>query len=103
MARIDQIKELLNNEPQDSFLNYALALEYAKENELKKAIDIIERIIERDENYLASYYQLAKFYEENTETEKARDAYAKGITIAKLQRNFKTLNELNEAVQLLDE
>ena len=37
--RIDQIKEMLQNEPNDSFLNYALALEYAKANDVKKAIE----------------------------------------------------------------
>ncbi len=84
-------------------MNYALALEYAKENDLPKAISVIETIIARDPAYLASYYQLGKLYEQQNEAQKALDAYNQGLIIAKQQKNQKTLNELQEAIFLLEE
>ncbi len=101
--RLQLLKDLLEKEPTDSFLNYALALEYAKENNLAKAIEIIEKIVQKDEQYLASYYQLGQLYEQQNEPQKALEYYNKGVVIAQQQKNNKTLNELKEAIFLLEE
>ncbi len=102
-SRLEQLQEMIKNEPNDSFLNYALALEYAKKNELKKAIEIIEAVINADKNYLGAYYQLGQFYEQINDFKKAITTYNKGIEIAKLQKNNKTLSELNQALFLMEE
>ncbi len=102
MSRISQLQELLKTEPGDSFLNYALALEYAGSRKKQEAIVLLEKLISADENYLAAYYQLAQFLEENKETEKARIVYAKGIEIARVQANTKTLSELQSALDNLE-
>ena len=94
---------MLKDEPDDSFLNYALALEYAKANDMDKAIILLEKIIERDANYLGAYYQLGNYYEETGNIHEAIDIYTKGIGIAKQQNNRKTLGELNEALMMLEE
>ncbi|MCW3084820.1 MAG: tetratricopeptide repeat protein [Bacteroidetes bacterium] len=103
MSRLQQLQQMLQDEPNDSFLNYALALEYAKENDLSQAISIIEKIVERDENYLGAYYQLGKLYEQQNLSEKAISTYHKGITIAKAQNNKKAQGELNEALWMLED
>ncbi|MBL7884396.1 MAG: hypothetical protein JNL69_10040 [Bacteroidia bacterium] len=84
-------------------MNYALALEYAKKNELAKAIQIIEVIIAKDQEYLPSYYQLGKFYELANQLDKAINIYKQGVLIAQKHKNTKTLNELNEAIFLIEE
>jgi tetratricopeptide (TPR) repeat protein len=103
IARINQIQEMLKSEPNDSFLNYALAIEYAKLNEIKKAIEIIEALLKHDENYLGAYYQLGHYYEQLEQPEAAISTYNKGIAIAKQQNNKKTLGELNEALWMLED
>jgi tetratricopeptide (TPR) repeat protein len=103
MQRLQDIQEMLKNEPNDSFLNYALALEYAKTNDIKKAIEIIEGLLARDESYLGAYYQLGKYLEQIEQSKKALATYKKGIVIAKKQNNNKTLRELNEALMVLEE
>lgn len=102
-SRIDQLLELLKSEPDDSFLNYALALEYIKLEEREKARNIIETILKRDENYLGAYYQLGQLYEQLQQLEKARVTYTKGIAIAQRQRNTKTAGELSTALLLIEE
>jgi len=94
---------MLKDEPNDSFLNYALALELAKENNISKAIGIIEEVLQRDPAYLGAYYQLGKFYEELEKPEKAIAVYRKGMEIAKSQNNRKAQGELNEALWMLEE
>jgi Tfp pilus assembly protein PilF len=103
-SRLEQLKKMLETEPNDSFLNYALALEYAKTNDLKKAIQLIEAIIVRDKDYLGAYYELGKYYELSEQAQMAADIYRKGIEIAIQQKNRKAQLELNEALlQLEDE
>ena len=99
----EQLLEMLKTEPEDSFLNYALALEYAKSNDLLKAIELIENVLTKDENYLGAYYQLGKYYELINATEKAIATYTKGVTIAKKQNNRKAQGELSEALMMLEE
>lgn len=102
-SRIDMLNEMLLKEPEDSFLNYAMALEFAKLNEIGKSISLLEKITVRDENYLAAYYQLGKFYEQAGQKEKALATYQKGMSVAKTQKDQKTFSELNEAMQQLEE
>lgn len=102
-TRIEQLQEMLREEPLDPFLNYAIALEYAKIGEVQKGISIIEEILQRDEDYLGAYYQLGKLYEESGHAEKAIVVYQKGMEIAKKQKNNKTYGELNTALMLLDD
>lgn len=94
---------MIENEPNDSFLRYALSLEYAKANELKKAIETIEALLTADSDYLGAYYQLGKLYEQIGNIALAIDTYKKGITIAQKQNNRKTLGELNEALLSIDD
>ncbi|CAN5366542.1 hypothetical protein BH10BAC1_BH10BAC1_17370 [soil metagenome] len=103
MSRLTEIQEMLKTEPNDSFLNYALALEYAKENNVKKAIELIEELLNRDENYLGAYYQLGKYYEELAEPQKAIAIYNHGVSIAQKQKNNKAMGELNEALWMLED
>jgi predicted Zn-dependent protease len=102
-SRIDALKEMLAKEPDDAFLNYALALEFEKEDKIADAIRIIEQVLHRDRNYLGAYYKLGGLYERQGDKEKAAAVYQDGITIARSQKNSKTLNELNEALQQLND
>ena len=103
MSRLSQIEEMLKSEPNDSFLNYALALEYAKANDVAKAIQLIEALLSKDENYLGAYYQLGKYYEQIQNVPKAILTYTKGTEVAKKIKNNKALGELNEALWMLED
>ena len=103
-TRMEQLQKMLETEPHDSFLNYALALEHGKTNDITTAIQLITAIIERDQNYLGAYYQLGQYYEQTQQIDAAVQTYKKGIQIAIQQKNRKTQMELNEALlQLEDE
>ena len=92
---------MLEKEPEDSFLNYALALEYAKINKLELAISTLATILQKDKNYLGAYYQLGKLYEQNNQKEQAIHTYKSGIAIAQQQSNSKALAELKEALSVV--
>jgi len=100
-SRIEQLQEFLKEDSNDSFLKYALALEYVKVKENELARDCFLKLIKDDENYVASYYQLGKLYESLNEVEKAMGIYKNGIDVAKNSKDAKTLSELQEAYNML--
>lgn len=101
--RLNQIKEMLKAEPEDEFLNYALAIEFEKSGEINQAIKQLQGMIEKNENYLAAYYKLGKLFEEVSKNEDAKVIYAKGQEIAKQQNNKKAFGELAEALWMLED
>lgn len=92
---------MLREDPNDSFLQYAAALEHEKNSNTAKAIQLLTALLERDSSYLGAYYQLGKLYETEEENNRAIEIYRAGIELAELQKNFKAKGELSEALELL--
>jgi Tfp pilus assembly protein PilF len=101
MERIDKIIQMLNETPADSFLQHALALEYIKLGDDAKAQLLFEEILNRQPNYIGSYYHLAKLLERNDKTEEAIGWYEKGMEEAKQAGDNHTLGELRGAYEEL--
>ncbi|MGZ3864403.1 MAG: tetratricopeptide repeat protein [Bacteroidia bacterium] len=101
--RLEQLQQMLLQEPNDEFLQYAIAVEYFAINDLQKAGEWLEKILSGNKNYLAAYYQLGKCYEAQNKIDKAKDIYEQGISIAHAQNKQKTLSELREALFLLED
>jgi tetratricopeptide (TPR) repeat protein len=101
--RIETIKRLLIEEPSDTFLLYALATEYIAENEDKKAMEILETLVNSNPEYEASYYHLGKLYQRMELKDKALIIYEEGIEVSKKLKNFKNVSEIQHAIdELLD-
>jgi|SRR5687768_7797269 uncharacterized protein HemY len=100
--RIKQLERFIEEDPQDPFNYYALGLEYAKEEE-QKALNIFVQLITRHKDYVPTYYQLAKLYEQVGQKENAVAAYNEGILIATQQKDFKTRQELMAGLEQLEE
>lgn len=100
-ARIAQLLTFLQENPNDPFLQYALALEYLKINEPEKAVDLFTTLIEKMPNYVGTYYHLGKLFETRHEPEKALSTYQKGMEIAHSLGDNHSFNELRGAYQML--
>jgi tetratricopeptide (TPR) repeat protein len=101
--RLSQLEELLKEDPNDPFLKYGIALEHAKLGNISEAVLRIENLIAEKPDYLGAYYQLGQYYEALKNMEAAKNIYEKGMLLAKEKKNMKTLNELREALQLLED
>lgn len=102
MNKIAQLQALLKDDPQDTFLRYALALEHVKLNELAQAVNIFDSLVETEPQYLATYLQYGNLLAQMGQIEKAEGVFRKGIEIAKIQSKFKAQQELEQALFLLD-
>jgi tetratricopeptide (TPR) repeat protein len=102
-TRLEQLQQMLQQEPGDEFLQYAICMEFMSAGDFAKAADGLHKLLRTNENYLAAYYQLGKCLEALGQPAAARSIYEEGVKIAKAQGNNKTLNELNEALFLLED
>ena len=101
MNRIDNLKEFLKDNPSDSFVQHALALEYIKKGDDVMARQLFEDILKREPGYIGSYYHLAKLFERNGDNAAAIKWYEKGMEEAKKAGENHAYNELRSAYEEL--
>ncbi|PZP49447.1 MAG: hypothetical protein DI598_07790 [Pseudopedobacter saltans] len=99
--RIERIKEMLKANPEDSFLLHALALEYIKIGEKENAKNTFEFLLDKNPNYVGSYYHIAKLMEDLQDKDAAIHWYEKGMVIAKQLNERHAYNELQSAYEEL--
>ncbi len=102
MERIEVLKNFLREDPDDNFSLYALSLEYIRINNITGAIALLEQLLQLNPDYLAAYYQLGKLFEQQQDFAQATGTFKKGLDIARKQKDQKTLNELQSALDLLE-
>jgi tetratricopeptide (TPR) repeat protein len=97
-ARLERLLNMRQNQPNDVFLLYALALEWMKRGDSEQAIDALQRVIELDPGYLAAYFQLGHLLLDQLQKEVAIGIFEKGIVKAHEAKDLKTLAELKNAL-----
>ena len=83
MSRRQQIEALLHEEPDDVFLNYALAKELVSEGNVASAITAFDRVLGLNPDYVPAYFQKAQTLAGEGEIDSARDVLTSGIAVAK--------------------
>ncbi|MBI1341718.1 MAG: hypothetical protein GC171_02155 [Terrimonas sp.] len=101
MDRIEKLKEFLLMNPDDSFLQHALALEYIKLGDDSGAGQLFETLLQRDPGYIGSYYHFAKLKERTGDEAAAIEWYEKGMEVAKKAGDNHAFSELKSALEEL--
>jgi Tfp pilus assembly protein PilF len=101
MERIEKLKEFLDANPADSFVQHALALEYIKLGDDNKARSLFESVLQRDPGYVGSYYHLGKLLERISENDKAIRIYEEGMKAAQAAKDDLSYRELKSAFEEL--
>ncbi|MEY4875366.1 MAG: hypothetical protein RL708_515 [Bacteroidota bacterium] len=101
MDRIERINEMLKQNPTDSFLLFALGLEKIKLGNEDEALQLFQSITLSNPDYSGVYYHLGKLLERKNETEKAMEAYEKGMQVCKKLNEQHNFNELRNALDML--
>lgn len=100
---MEMLKKWLQENPDDAFLNYAMALELLAADAPDEALILLLSLHEKDPTYLPAYYQLGKLHEYKGEKEEAISIYRSGIKVAQEQSDGKTKGELAEALFMLED
>lgn len=101
MNRLETVLKLVESQPKDLFLNYAVAMEYLSLSDFDSAIVWLNKLKNIDPTYLPLYYQLAKAYEAVFNEKLAVSTYEEGIELALSQKEIKTASELRSALEEL--
>jgi predicted Zn-dependent protease len=100
--RLNQLLGMLEDDPKDSFLRYAVAKEYENGELNQEALEEYLTIKKNDPDYVGMYYHLAKLYEKLENVDLAIQTYTEGINVAKRLSDFHALSELNSAKMNLE-
>jgi DNA phosphorothioation-dependent restriction protein DptG len=98
ISRIQMLQSFAEQEPDNPFNWFALALEF-RNSEPEKASNLLHKLLKEHKSYLPTYYHAAEFFSERGELDLAKTIYQKGITLAQEINETKTLRELKNSYQ----
>ncbi|MFM7485603.1 MAG: tetratricopeptide repeat protein [Cytophagales bacterium] len=99
--RVQMLKSLIQEDPNDPFLRYGLAMETAKVDPAE-AVQLFDHILSQFPNYLPTYYQAAVLHIEGKGYDKAKRVLQAGIELAMSKGEMKTISELRTLLDQLD-
>ncbi len=99
--RIELLKKFRDEEPDDPFPIYGLAMEYLEELPEEAAL-MFELILSEHPDYLPVYYTAAHFLLEQGNEPRAIELLKKGIDLSIEQGNDKATRELRSALEQLE-
>jgi predicted Zn-dependent protease len=81
-SRIQVFEQILTTDPSNTTVLFGLAKEYEKIGEDAKVIETLERYIAAADDEGNAYGMLAGAYERTNQTDKAREAYERGVQVS---------------------
>lgn len=97
--RLEALRAMLAEDPDDPFTRYALAMELKGRGEAAEARRELAALIERAPDYVASYYQYAALLHAAGEPEAAKDVIARGIPVAERAGDDHARRELEDLLE----
>ena len=101
MSRREQLESMLAEEPQDTFLRYALAMELKNEEEFERS-ELLFRELMRDEPpYVPAFFMLGQQLVGQDDLDDAKAVLQHGIKQAQQQGDLHAAGEMTELLQSL--
>ena len=82
MSRKQQIESMLNDDPKDPFLRYALGMEHMSEGDQARAVQAFKETIRDNPDYVPAYFQWAQALVRLGRPDDAKDVLVNGIKVA---------------------
>jgi tetratricopeptide (TPR) repeat protein len=99
--RLDMLKQMIAQDPKNSFARYGLAMEYAKSGQLADAVSEFRSLISGDQNYVAAYYHAGQALEKLGNVDEAKTMYEQGIEACNRKGDAHTRSEIEAALSML--
>ncbi len=95
-TRRQQIEAMLQEEPNDTFLQYALAMELEKEGAHDKSLEWLERLTQSSPPYVPAFFMAGQQLARLDRIDEAQNWLTRGITQAQQQGNLHAAGEMTE-------
>jgi tetratricopeptide (TPR) repeat protein len=99
--RLEVLKNMVAQNPDDSFSRYGLAMEYRIGGDLEAAIREFRALIAANPEYVAAYFHGGQTLERAGRWEEARALYQEGLQAAQRTGNHHAAQEIQGALDLL--
>ena len=98
--RLEMLSQFLEQNPNDAFARYGLALEYSKLGQIETALQQFNKLLELHPDYTGGYFMAAQTLAKAERNDEAKAMLQKGIESAKRTGNRHALSEMTA---MLDE
>ena len=96
--RLQTLLRFVEQNPDDAFVRYGLAQEYAAQGQLEKAAEEFMRLVASNPDYQAAYYHGGQTQLKMGRKEQAREWFRKGVDLANRTGDFHARDELLAAL-----
>ena|SRR6185436_8784342 len=102
MPSLEQLLPLLAAEPNDAFLRYAVAMEYAKQSRHDEALSEFAELACLHPDYVAGYFMAGRTAEQKGDIEQAKVLYKQGIAAAQRTGDSHAAGEISSALMAIE-
>ena len=99
--RLEILKNMVAQNPADTFSRYGLAMEYRNSGDLESAMREFQGLMEAKPDYAATYLHAGQTLERLGRAEEARAVYQQGIEVTTRVGDLHARGELQAALDLL--
>lgn len=99
--RLEMLKQMVEQNPGNTFARYGLAMEYANSGNPEQALAEFRLLLEHDDTYTAAYFHGGRALEKLGRLGEARSFYEKGIEAAARKGDSHTRAEIEAALDML--
>jgi len=101
MDRIAMLAEILEQNPEDTFARYGLAMEYSKAGDVERAMVEFKALLEKNPDYTVGYFMAAQMLASADRTEEAKRMLLDGIASAVRTGNQHAQSEMTAMMEEL--
>ncbi len=99
-TRIEQLKEILEQDPNNTLTRYALGMEYSGAGDTDAAVETFRELIKVNPDYANAYFMAAQALQAAERTDEAKQWLTDGIAAARRSNNKHAESEMQA---MLDE
>jgi Tfp pilus assembly protein PilF len=101
MSRLEQLRAMLHDDPDDLFLNFGLAMELLKEGQVQEALASFDRAIQIDPGHAPAHQQKARALLQIGRNEEAVEALRAGIGAAQRSGDRHAVDDMQKTLQAI--
>jgi tetratricopeptide (TPR) repeat protein len=102
MDRLEMLREIVAQQPNDAFARYGLAMELGNRGELESAMTEFKKLLEMHPDYAAGYFMAAQQLAKAGRTDEAKEHLRRGIAAAQRTRNSHAAGEMQAMLDELE-
>lgn len=102
MDKVAALTQILEQNPDDAFARYGLAMEYANQNNLATSLTQFDLLLARHADYTAGYFMAAQTLTRAGRIDEAKARLTQGIASAQRTGNSHALAEMQAALDDLE-